>query len=144
MDHILQKFKIEIKTLAEQHKDERVYTKQFISERFARYLNELADYYLRKGMYSVGLDFVLSSLEKSSKLKSKECIIRCVGVFERFRKHASSETIATYQNLIDEVYKDEKKLGIILLATSFVWGLFIPIHPQEKLPTQQLMEQHGG
>ncbi|MBP1307682.1 hypothetical protein JOD82_000697 [Paenibacillus sp. 1182] len=38
----------------------------------------------------------------------------------------------------------KKKLGIILLATSFVWGLFIPIHPQEKLPTQQLMEQHGG
>lgn len=106
VDHILQKFEIEIKSLAEQHKDERVYTKQFISERFARYLNELADYYLRKGMYTNGFKYLISSLEKSSiiKINSKSCIIKSVELFERYNKYASSKTIASYRNLISRVH----------------------------------------
>jgi hypothetical protein len=82
------------------------YTQQHISEQFARFLNALADYYLRKGMHADGFKYLIESLKKSTaiKISYKSCIIKSVELFERFKKYASSETIATYKNLINEVH----------------------------------------
>ncbi|MGW8957589.1 helix-turn-helix domain-containing protein [Paenibacillus sp. NPDC055715] len=113
VDDILCKFNKEIKYITEMEKG--VYTQQTTSERSSRLLNELAEYYLLKEMYQKGFEFLISGLERSSIMNNKSCIIKCVGLFERFRKDAYFETTETYQNLINEVYKNEKKIR----ATSF-------------------------
>lgn len=86
-----------------------MYPQPIIIDRIARLLNELASYYLHKNEFSAGFDYLIHSLVISSTTNNKTCIIRNVGLFELFREHATSETNSTYKNLINEVYKDEKK-----------------------------------
>ncbi|MDY8022320.1 transcriptional regulator [Paenibacillus polymyxa] len=110
VDDVLKRFELEILSLTEQQKSVGVYTQQLITESFARFLKGLADYYLRKERYQEGFKYLISSLEISSTIKtsSKASIIKCVELFERFKKNASSGTINTYQNLINKVYEIEK------------------------------------
>ncbi|MET3207425.1 UNVERIFIED_CONTAM: hypothetical protein ABIC26_000359 [Paenibacillus sp. PvR008] len=110
VDDVLKRFELEIQSLTEQQKSVGVYTQQFMSESFACFLKGLADYYLRKGMYQEGFKNLINSLKSSSTIKSssKASIIKCVELFERFKKYASLGTIDTYQNLINKVYEIEK------------------------------------
>jgi transcriptional regulator with XRE-family HTH domain len=104
VDDVLKQFESEIQSLLEQQKNVGVYTRQFVSERFTHFLKELADYYFRKKAYRDGFKYLINSLEIASTIKasSKALIIKCVELFERFKKYASSETIDTYQNLINQ------------------------------------------
>ncbi|AET58042.1 hypothetical protein HPL003_06395 [Paenibacillus terrae HPL-003] len=54
VDDVLKRFELEIQSLTEQQKSVGVYTQQFMSERIAHFLQELANYYLRRGEYQEG------------------------------------------------------------------------------------------
>ncbi|AET62139.1 helix-turn-helix domain-containing protein [Paenibacillus terrae] len=110
VDDILEQFELDIQSFLEQQKSVGVYTRQFVSERFTHFLKELADYYFRKTAYRNGFKYLINSLEISSAINNKSCIIKCVKLFERYRKEASSETTISYQILIDGVNEDEKKI----------------------------------
>ncbi|MGW8959658.1 transcriptional regulator [Paenibacillus sp. NPDC055715] len=112
VDDILEQFESEIQSFLEQQKSVGVYTRQFVSERCTHFLQGLADYYFRKTAYRNGFKHLINSLEISSAINNKSCIIKCVKLFERYRKEASSETIISYQILIDGVNEDEKKITV--------------------------------
>lgn len=84
-----------------------VYTQQIILERFTHFSNELAKYYLNKGIYPEGFRFLLSCLEKSTAINNKSYIIKCVRLYESYQEYASPETKTAYRNLIKEVEEDE-------------------------------------
>ncbi|MNH45308.1 hypothetical protein D3C78_1435210 [compost metagenome] len=60
-------------------------------------------------MYPEGFKYLLTCLELSSKINKRTCIIKSVGLFELYRYAASTETMTTYQNLVNEVYVNEKE-----------------------------------
>ncbi|KJD47128.1 helix-turn-helix domain-containing protein [Paenibacillus terrae] len=107
VDHILELFEVEIQSFLNEQSQVGVYTKQIISERFMHFSKELANYYLNKGIYSVGFIFLLSCLAKSTLINNKSYIIKCVKLYESYKQYASSETKAAYRNLINEVDEDE-------------------------------------
>lgn len=116
VDDIIRRFEVEINSLTKKPAAVGMYPQQIISDRISRLLNELASYYLHKSEFSDGFNYLIHSLEISTTTNNKVCIIRCVGLFELFREHASSEIKSAYKNLINEVYKDEKKMGKAPLA----------------------------
>ncbi|RRJ66844.1 XRE family transcriptional regulator [Paenibacillus oralis] len=116
VDDILQRFEVEIRSITKKIEALGVYTQQMIMDNISRLLNELADYYLHKGKYLDGFKYLIDSLEICSKINNKACIIKCVGLFEVFRDYATSETNSTYKILINEVYEDEKKMGVTPLV----------------------------
>lgn len=93
-----------------------LYTDQLIATAFADFLHELAVYYFNRSLYPVGFKYLLHCLELSAKINKRSCIIKSVGLFERFRVVASPETKSTYQNLINEVYEDEKDKAASILG----------------------------
>lgn len=110
VDDIIRRFEVEINSLTKKPVAVGMYPQQIISDRISRLLIELASYYLHKSEFSDGFNYLIHSLELSTNTNNKACIIKCVGLFELFREHASSETNSTYKNLINEVYEDEKKM----------------------------------
>lgn len=113
VDDILDRFDVQIKHYL-QHREAIgvIYSKQLINEQTARLSNELADYYLRNGVHSIGFKCLIRSLEISASIKNKSCIIKCVGLFECYKQYVSKEQATTYEKLIMEVYESEKKMGI--------------------------------
>lgn len=117
IDDILQRFELEIADYIQQQQQAvGFYTRQHISEQFTRFLHELAFYYLSKSIFSDGFKYLLICLDKSSIINNKTCVIKCVGSFEAFREHASSETKTAYQKLIKEVCANEKKNRVNFLG----------------------------
>lgn len=120
VDDILQRFDLEIQHYFQNHKEiGTIYTKKLINEQIARLSNELADYYLRNGVYVRGFNLLIRSLELSAILNNKSYIIRCVGLFQRYQHKASKEHTNTYDNLIMEVYENEKKVGVTAISKQF-------------------------
>ncbi|MNP50383.1 hypothetical protein D3C76_1446440 [compost metagenome] len=75
---------------------------------------EMAHYYLRKGLYPVGFNYLLDGLAKSVMINNETRILKCVRLFESFREFSSRETQLAYQNLMKEEDEHEKKIGIAI------------------------------
>ncbi|MNW53181.1 hypothetical protein D3C74_307320 [compost metagenome] len=112
IDPILQRYKSEISFYLLNEKPNPVYSTQNISEQAIALSNELAEYHLRNGQYHEGFQNLMICLEKSSNFSDKSSIIKCVGLFEHYKENAPYEIIKTYQTLINEVYKNEKKINV--------------------------------
>nr|WP_223066018.1 helix-turn-helix transcriptional regulator [Paenibacillus caui] len=90
------------------------YKKQVMDNRFAHFLSDLAIYHLNKQRYMIGIKWVLESLAYALKTNNDICIIRCVGLFEQFRRVASEEQQKQYHKLIGEVQlQNEKKISFV-------------------------------
>ncbi|MGG1618052.1 tetratricopeptide repeat protein [Paenibacillus sp. NRS-1781] len=107
VDDVLKRFETEIQSLVKQQKSVGVYTQQFMSERIAHFLQELANYNLRRGKNQEGFKHLINSLELSSATNNRPYIIECVKLVEHYRKNASSNIITSYQTLINEVRDEE-------------------------------------
>lgn len=116
VDDILRRFEPEIKSATKQPTAIGVYSQPMILDRTSRLLNELASYYLHNKEYTKGFNYLIDCLEICSKINNKTCIIKCVGMFELFREHAPIEVNSAYKNLINEVYKNEKQMGVTPLV----------------------------
>lgn len=109
VDDILLQFNAEIFEYIQLQQAMGPYTNQLIANSFADFSHELASYYFQKNIFPEGFRYTLTCLELSSKINKRSSIIKAVGLFERYRNLASSETMTTYQNLVSEVYEDEKE-----------------------------------
>ncbi|MEC0180653.1 helix-turn-helix transcriptional regulator [Paenibacillus peoriae] len=107
VDDILKQFEANISFYLEEQKVESFYTQRFITERFMHFSKELAVYYLTKGRYSDGFQFLLNCLEKSASTNNKSYIIKCMRLYEFYQEYAPPETKTAYRNLMHEVDKDE-------------------------------------
>jgi transcriptional regulator with XRE-family HTH domain len=105
INDILLRFDSEIKSLGENIEGTLIYDNRIKAERYSRLLNELSDYYLRKGEYVVGFKYLLDSLQKSFIINNEAIIIKCVRLFESHREFAASETQTAYQILFKGVYQ---------------------------------------
>lgn len=114
VDDILTRFAQEIVGYRERKGRVGIYTAQVIEDHYTHFMTELAYYFLIKGDYNTGINYILEGLESSVTINSETCIIRCVGLFEEFRHVASIKAQREYQNLISEVReRNEKKIGFI-------------------------------
>lgn len=109
VDHILKQFESEIATYVNEEMTFDIYKNQFSTNLFSLLLHNVAYYYLEKKDYTNGFIFLLTSLKKSAIINNKRCIIKCMGLFEKFRDVASSETLINYKTIIKGVYENEEK-----------------------------------
>ncbi|NWL86917.1 transcriptional regulator [Paenibacillus sp. 79R4] len=96
IDDILQRF--DIPSLIIKHKSlNKVYTRQIIGGHIARFNNELSSYYLNKGGYRDGLNYLLNTLNKSVFISEKHCIFRLLGQyhFSYNDQHSGMKIIST-------------------------------------------------
>ncbi|WP_017815234.1 hypothetical protein [Paenibacillus shenyangensis] len=108
IDHILEKYRDELAEIEQSSQNIKVYTEQISLERYSSLSYELAEYYFSKGNYELGYSRLLISLKQSYILNDKKYIIKNVGLFEKVRQQASTEVMENYQNMINEVYRNEK------------------------------------
>ncbi|WP_377570128.1 hypothetical protein [Paenibacillus farraposensis] len=74
-----------------------------------------------------------------------EACNNCMGLFVRFQAHANPETKAEYLNLIKRVWVNNvKKMVLLVISTSFLFILAMPIHPHSHNTSIQLQETVGG
>ncbi|WP_019635678.1 helix-turn-helix domain-containing protein [Paenibacillus fonticola] len=109
VDDILKQFEPEISTYVNEEVTFGIYKRQFSANLFSLLLHNIAYYYLKKDNYTTGFIFLLESLEKSSIINNKRCIIKCMGLFEQYRDFASSATLISYKTLVKGVYTNEEK-----------------------------------
>ncbi|WP_251037518.1 helix-turn-helix domain-containing protein [Paenibacillus albidus] len=101
VDHILERFSTYIPYRI--HRTEfGDYNQQIMADQHARFLSELAAYYLHNNRYG-GIDFILQSLEFSAKINNESIVIQCVDLFEQYRYAAEEEEQKKYKLLIREV-----------------------------------------
>lgn len=112
VDHILQEFK-DYLVNKEQRNQIGTVTQQVTTVRYTRLLAELGIYFLRSGRYDKGIEYVLESLKNSIIINSDSGMIRCMGVYEQFRKHSTKEQKQKYKTLVEEVQiLNNKKIGL--------------------------------
>lgn len=70
---------------------------------YTYFLTELASFYLDKDMYNEGIKSVLDGLTLAVQLNSEAEILKCVGLFEKYRYTASQEAQHQYHSLISEM-----------------------------------------
>lgn len=117
VDHILEKFESNI--LSYEHiQDFDLYSQQVIPDYSAQLWYELAKYYLNRQNYKEGFQYILESLEKSSTINNNNAIIKCVGLFESFKKYALPETLFQYQKFIKKVWEKNEKENDLLISSN--------------------------
>ncbi|MBW4079792.1 helix-turn-helix domain-containing protein [Paenibacillus sp. S150] len=85
------------------------YNQQIMKDQYARFLAELAIYYLHNKR-NEGISLILQSLESSAKINNETIIIKCVDLFEQHRHLANKAEKQKYKLLIREVQDlNEKK-----------------------------------
>ncbi|MGM1023214.1 MAG: transcriptional regulator [Bacillota bacterium] len=107
VDDILVRFSIDIEELMQQ-KPVETYITQTISDHLVKFLHELATYYMRKSMYSEGFTYLLACLERAFLIRTKSGMLMCIGLFEQYRYHSSTDNQTAYHQLLSEVYDYEK------------------------------------
>jgi transcriptional regulator with XRE-family HTH domain len=86
------------------------YNSQIMKDQYARFLAELATYYLHNER-NEGIEYILQSLSFSARIGCEDIVIKCVYLFEQYRCKASDEAKVKYKFLISEVVKlNEEKM----------------------------------
>ncbi|GGA43274.1 helix-turn-helix transcriptional regulator [Paenibacillus physcomitrellae] len=85
------------------------YNHQVMNTKFAHFLADLACYYLNQQKFDVGINWIIKSLAYSVRINQEGCIIRCVGLFERFRHFAKADQQSEYQKIILEAQNNDEK-----------------------------------
>lgn len=105
VDHLLERFKGHFEYKERSCRFGK-YNAQIAADQYVRFLSELAFYYLHTQRYDLGIRNLLKNLEICMMFHHESVIIRCVGLFEKFRHKASGESQERYKNLICEVHKE--------------------------------------
>ncbi|WP_445670288.1 transcriptional regulator [Paenibacillus sp. FSL P4-0338] len=85
-----------------------LHNKQIIANQYARFLAEMAFYYLHNKRKE-GIIFILQSLESSARINNESNILKCVDLFEQHRHLADEEEKEQYKLLIREVQDSHEK-----------------------------------
>ncbi|WNS43540.1 helix-turn-helix transcriptional regulator [Paenibacillus sp. MMS20-IR301] len=116
IDHILERFAayLPYRTNLDEFGE---YHQQIIADQYARFLSELAAYYLHNKRRE-GIIFVLQSLALSARINNETNIFKCVDLFEQHRHLTDEEEKEQYKLLIREVQDSHDKK--IHQASSFL------------------------
>ncbi|OKP92752.1 transcriptional regulator [Paenibacillus sp. P32E] len=98
VDHILERFSAYIPYRTYRSKLCE-YNQQIMADKHARFLAELAVYYLHNKR-NEEFSFVLQSMETSAKINNESIAITCVELFEQYRYAAGEEELDRYKLLI--------------------------------------------
>lgn len=104
VDDILLRFDSHL-SYTEQHSRLGKFNQQITRDRYTQFLAELAVYYLRFDRLDSGVAYLLESLESSVKIRGDASIVKCVGLFEKFRDAASPEQKRVYTNFVNEAQR---------------------------------------
>ncbi|WP_150272527.1 helix-turn-helix domain-containing protein [Paenibacillus tepidiphilus] len=91
VDNILERFHEHMAYGEQFSRFGRYKSPQITQERRIRFFAELAVYHLQMERFDQGFDYLSQSFEASVRTQSKDNMMRCVGLFERYRSLASSE-----------------------------------------------------
>ncbi|CQR51699.1 transcriptional regulator [Paenibacillus riograndensis] len=117
VDDILIKFNTHLYYKGQSSRSRKA-NQQLVSDRYTQFLIELAVYYLTKKKWDNGLFYLLESLESSIKIRSDSYIVKCVGLFEKYRSVAGQQQRNAYANLIGEVQRiNEEKDGYMVILS---------------------------
>ncbi|WP_019913321.1 helix-turn-helix domain-containing protein [Paenibacillus sp. HW567] len=108
VDYILERFAAYIPYRTNLAEFGILHNQQVIASQYARFLAELASYYLHNKREE-GITFILQSLESSARINSESTIIKCVDLFEQHRYLADEEEKEQYKLLIREVQDSHEK-----------------------------------
>ncbi|EHS56167.1 helix-turn-helix domain-containing protein [Paenibacillus sp. Aloe-11] len=100
VDDILNRFEWEISNIHDQG-GKQTNDQQNIDDQIVGLLSELAVYYLSKGKYEKGVCYLLAGMRKSTEINNERSILRCVRMFERYRKFFLDEAKTEYHNLVE-------------------------------------------
>ncbi|KGE19571.1 helix-turn-helix domain-containing protein [Paenibacillus wynnii] len=100
-----------------QHSRLGEFNQQLTSDRYIRFLMELAIYHLAAKKIDIGLNYLLESLESCVKIRSNSNIVRCVGLFEKYLEVARPEYKRTYSNLISEVQRNNEEKDCFIASS---------------------------
>ncbi|WP_028590501.1 helix-turn-helix domain-containing protein [Paenibacillus massiliensis] len=104
---ILDQFEDRISTYIDsQQASSSYYNMHFTLERFANFCYELSYYYYQQQNFDLAVKYVLQSLSSSIKMGDKAGFIKCVTLFEEFRRHTRVENQRSYENMIRGVRKN--------------------------------------
>ncbi|OKP78236.1 transcriptional regulator [Paenibacillus helianthi] len=101
VDHILERFSAWM-TYSILYTEFGEYNRQIMEDQYARFLAELAAYYLRNKRKD-GIRFILQSLEYSTRTNNEGTVLNCVDLFEQYRYFAEDSEKEQYKLLIREV-----------------------------------------
>lgn len=111
VDHILERFGPDLKSEGREHAFGS-YHAGIAADQHTRLLAELAAYYLSTERVELGMNYIIACLEGCAAFYSEAVVIRCVGLFEKYRTWATPEMKKQYTNLISEVQRNhEEKRG---------------------------------
>ncbi|WP_379158734.1 transcriptional regulator [Paenibacillus sp. sgz5001063] len=116
VDHILERFSAHI-PYRSYRSEFGEYNQQIMADKHARFLAELAAYYLHN-QRNEGINFILQSLESSARINNESIAITCVDLFEQYRYAAGEDQMERYKLLIREVRNSNAKK--IYQASSFM------------------------
>ncbi|WP_235439732.1 XRE family transcriptional regulator [Paenibacillus sp. DMB20] len=86
------------------------YPGHLIDDRFANFLTDIGEYYLRRNNILKGIQYILDGLEVSYRINSSANIVRCCTTIEHFRHKFSHSVLQKYAAIMKEVYyRYEKK-----------------------------------
>lgn len=118
VDDMLLRFEHQIPEFKARQGEEGRYTPLVIEDRYAHFMAELTLYYMNRGEYEKGMNYMLEGLESALKINSRVCIIRFVGLFEQFRYAASQESQMLYKHLISNVQNNNLAVSNLLIMES--------------------------
>lgn len=107
VDYFLKKFDTDIAAFIVREKDIVTYTHKITPDLYVLFLYELAHYYLSRGAFDVGFQYLIDGMEKAFEVDNKSCIINYIGLYEHSRLFASRETDAEYKRLMDGMYLND-------------------------------------
>ena len=105
IDHVLYRFEKNILCSMSEHNKIGSYTNQIIDDRLVFFLMDLADYYLNSERVRVGINYILSSLAISVKIKNDACLVRGFCAFDSVRHLANEDELYKFSKVIKEAYQ---------------------------------------
>ncbi|WP_379128259.1 transcriptional regulator [Paenibacillus sp. sgz500958] len=117
VDDILHRFKKHM-SYRDQYSRLGKFNPQLTSDRYTQFLTELAMYYFGQEKLEDGFNYLLGSLELSATIRSNSSIVRCVGLFEKYRDFAAPNHKQRYTNLISEVQRINEEKDCFITGSS--------------------------
>lgn len=109
INNILQKFNKDIWEIdIENSLNTRYYDYIFSIDRYMELHKKLAIYFFKKHTYNEAVNSLLTSLQLSMKVNSKNNFMVCAALFEINKEHASKSQLELYHSFMKEVLSSEK------------------------------------
>ncbi|MGG3453690.1 helix-turn-helix domain-containing protein [Paenibacillus rhizolycopersici] len=106
VDQILQEFHSKLEEYEHFQRADNISIGIVYSDVYNKLLYYLTYYYIHKGDYRTGFNYLMRGLENSVIINNESKIIKFMVLFEQHRSEASEESVLKYKNIISEVSRE--------------------------------------